>query len=119
MKSLARFPYRRPWLILALWALLFLGMNTRSQTFGTAYANTFTLPGTNSTHALSLLQSGFKSKSGDVDEIVFPARTGRTTGPQKVIDTMLKKGERVPSVANVVSPFIGGSLQISPNGKIA
>jgi RND superfamily putative drug exporter len=119
MKSLARFAYRRRWLILALWVVLFLGMNALSQGFGNAYANTFTLPGTNSTHALSLLQSGFKSKSGDVDEIVFQARTGTIQSHEKEILSMDKKVERVPSVASVVSPFVGGSLQISPSGKIA
>jgi RND superfamily putative drug exporter len=119
MKSLARFAYRRRWLILAVWVVLFLGMNALSQSFGTAYANTFTLPGTNSTHALSLLQSGFKSKSGDVDEIVFQARTGTIASHEKEILAMDKKVAEVPAVANVVSPFVGGSLQISPNGKIA
>jgi len=119
MKSLARFAYRRRWLILALWVVLFLGMNALSQSFGTAYANTFTLPGTNSTHALSLLQSGFKSKSGDVDEIVFQAKTGTITSHKKEILAMDKKVEGVQAVASVVSPFVGGSLQISPNGKIA
>ena len=119
MKSVARFAYRRRWLILAVWVILFLGMNALSQSFGTAYANTFTLPGTNSTHALSLLQSGFKSKSGDVDEIVFQARTGTIASHEKEILAMDKKVAKVPAVANVVSPFVGGSLQISPNGKIA
>ena len=119
MKSLARFAYRRRWLILALWVVLFLGMNALSQSFGTAYANTFTLPGTNSTHALSLLQSGFKSKSGDVDEIVFQAKTGSIASHKKEILAMDKKVASVKAVASVVSPFVGGSLQISPNGKIA
>ena len=119
MKSLARFAYRRRWLILAVWVVLFLGMNALSQSFGTAYANTFTLPGTNSTHALSLLQSGFKSKSGDVDEIVFQAKTGTIASHKREILAMDKKVEGVKAVASVVSPFVGGSLQISKNGKIA
>ena len=119
MKSLARFAYRRRWLILAIWVVLFLGMNALSQSFGTAYANTFTLPGTNSTHALKLLQSGFKSKSGDVDEIVFQAKTGTIASHRSEILAMVKRVEKVPAVASVVSPFVGGSLQVSPNGKIA
>ena len=119
MKSLARFAYRRRWLILVIWVLLFLGMNALSQTFGTAYANTFNLPGTNSTHALKLLQSGFKSKSGDVDEIVFQAKTGTIASHKKAILAVDRRVAKVPSIANVVSPFVGGTLQISPNGKIA
>ena len=45
MKSLARFAYRRRWLILALWVILFLGMNALSQTFGTAVLQARRLPG--------------------------------------------------------------------------
>src|SRR6202167_2266068 len=105
MKSLARFAYRRRWLVLALWIVIFLGMTTLSQSFGTAYANTFTLPGTNSTHALSLLQSGFMSKSGDVDEIVFQAKSGTIASHRKEILAMDKKVAKVSSVASVVSPF--------------
>ena len=119
MKSLARFAYRRRWVILAVWVVLFLGMNALSQSFGTAYANTFTLPGTNSTHALKLLQSNFKSKSGDVDEIVLQARTGTIASHKKEIDAMVKRVEKVPAVASVISPFVGGSFQTSKNDKIA
>jgi RND superfamily putative drug exporter len=119
MKSLARYAYRRRWLILALWVILFLGMNALSQSFGTAYANTFTLPGTNSTHALSLLQNNFKSKSGDVDEIVLQARTGTIASHKQEIDAMVRRVEKIPSVASVISPFTGGSFQNSKNGKIA
>src|SRR5580698_5430250 len=118
MKSLARFAYRRRWLILALWIVLFLGMNAFSQTFGTAYANTFTLPGTNSTHALALLQSGNKKESGDVDYIVLQARSGTIASHKSEIDAMVAKVAKLPSVAKVISPFVGGSFQISKNGKI-
>jgi len=119
MKSLARYAYRRRWLILALWVVLFLGMNALSQSFGTAYANTFTLPGTNSTHALALLQSNFQGRSGDVDEIVFHARTGTIASHEKEILAMDKKVAKSAAVASVISPFVGGSFQTSKNDKIA
>ena len=119
MKSLARYAYRRRWLILALWVVLFLGMNALSQSFGTAYANTFNLPGTDSTHALSLLQSNFKGKSGDVDEIVFHARTGTIASHKQEILAMDQKVAKVASVACVISPFVGGSFQTSKNDTIA
>ena len=119
MKSLARLCYRRRWLVLAAWIVLFLGINVASQSFGSAFANSFSLPGTNSTHALSLLQSGFKSKSGDVDQIVFQATSGSIASHEKAIQTVVAKVGKLDNVANVVSPFVGGSLQISKDGKIA
>src|SRR5664280_308438 len=119
MQSVARFAYRRRWLILALWIVLFLGMNALSQSFGTAYADTFNLPGTNSTHALSLLQHNFKAKSGDVDEIVFQATSGTIASHKAAILAMDKRVANVSSVASVISPFVGGSFQTSKNDKIA
>jgi len=119
MKSLARLCYRRRWLVLAAWIVLFLGINIASQSFGSAFANSFSLPGTNSTHALSLLQSGFKSKSGDVDQIVFQATSGSIASHEKTIQSVVAKVDKLDNVANVVSPFVGGSLQISKDGKIA
>ena len=72
MKSLARWSVRHRWIMLGAWIVLFLVINIASFTAGSFYSNTFSLPGTNSTHALKLLESGFKSKSGDVDDIAFP-----------------------------------------------
>jgi RND superfamily putative drug exporter len=119
MKSLARYCFRRRWLILALWIVLFLGINVFAQTLGSSYSNTFSLPGTNSTHAEKLLQSGFASKSGDVDEIVIQSLHGTIQSHEKAIDAMVAKVAKVPSVASAVSPFTAPSLQISKGGKIA
>ncbi len=119
MKSLARFSFRRRWLVLAAWIVLFLGINVAAQTFGSAFANSFSLPGTNSTHALTLLQSGFASKSGDIDQIVFQATRGTIQSHQRQIEAVVARASKLPDVAQVVSPFLGGSLQISKDGKIA
>ncbi|MEO9181252.1 MAG: MMPL family transporter [Acidimicrobiales bacterium] len=118
MKSLARLCFRRRWWILIAWVILLVGINVFSQTLGSAYANSFSLPGTNSTHAESLLKSGFASKSGDVDEIVFQATNGTILSHKKSIDEMVAKIAKLPDVASAVSPFEGGSLQISKDGTI-
>ena len=119
MKSLARFCYRRRWLVLAVWIVIFLGINIMSQTFGSSFANSFSLPGTNSTHAEKLLSSGFKGKAGDVDEIVFHATSGTIQSHMKTINNVVARAEKLPNVASVISPFVGSSLQISQDGKIA
>ncbi len=119
MKSLARFCYRRRWLVLAAWIVLFLGINVMAQTFGSSFANSFSLPGTNSTHAEQLLASGFKGKAGDIDQIVFHATNGTIASHEKAIQNVLARVERLPNVASVVSPFVNPLLQISPQGKIA
>ena len=76
MKSLARLSVRRRWFVLIAWIALFIGINIASFSVGSSYSNSFSLPGTNSTHALHLLQEGFKSKAGDSDDIVFAVTKG-------------------------------------------
>ncbi len=119
MKSLARFCFRRRWIVLAVWVVLFLGINVAAQTFGSAFANSFSLPGTNSTHAESLLSSGFPGKAGDIDQIVFHARSGTIASHRAQIEAVVARARKLPDVAQVVSPFLGGPLQISQGGRIA
>jgi len=119
MKSLARICYRRRWLVLAIWIILFVGINAISQSVGSAFANSFTLPGTNSTSAQNLLKTGFTGQSGDVDQMVFHALSGSIQSHKSQIDTAVANVAKQPDVARVISPFVGGNLQISAGGKIA
>ena len=119
MKSLARYCYRRRWLVLAAWIVLFLGINALSQSLGSAYANSFNLPGTDSTAAQTLLQSGFKGQSGDVDQMVFHALQGTISSHETQINEVVAKVAKQPGVARVVSPFVAPTLQISKDDRIA
>jgi len=117
---------RRRWFVLGAWIALFIGINIASFSIGSSYSNSFSLPGTNSTHALHLLQKGFKSKSGDSDDIVFAVTKGTIESHESTIDAMLAKVAKLKEVASVVSPFCTsnsascpGQLQLSPGHKIA
>jgi RND superfamily putative drug exporter len=127
MKSLARMGVRRRWLVLCVWIGIFVGINIAAQTMGSSYSNSFSLPGTNSMHALTLLEQGFKSKSGDVDQIVFAVSHGTLASHESTIDTLLAKVAKMPAVGSVTSPFCAtsttaicpGSFQVSKNDQIA
>ncbi len=127
MKSLARMSVRHRWMVLGAWIVLFLGLNVASFSAGSSYSNTFSLPGTNSTHALKLLESGFKAKSGDVDQIVFDVTRGTLATHERAIEATLAKVQKLPEVALVTSPFCPpasasaciGATQMSKNGTIA
>ena len=126
MKTLARLSVRRRWFVLVAWIVLFIGINVAAQVAGSAYSNNFTFPGTNSTHAQSLLAAGFTQKSGDADEIVFHVTSGTLAKDESRIQTMLAKVAKLPSVASVSSPFCPagettclGATQMSKNHQIA
>ena len=120
MKSLARFAVRRRWFVLAFWVLLFVAINIASQSAGSAYSNSFTLPGTNSTQAENLLAKAFPGQYGDTDQIVFATTQGSVASHSTQIQAMLEKIARLPQVSTVTSPFCTGPFatgETLPNGK--
>ncbi len=127
MKSLARLSVRHRWMMLFAWIVLFVGINVISQVAGSAYSNSFSLPGTDSTRALHLLETGFKAQSGDTDQIVFAVKSGTLQSHQKTIDATLARIAKMPEVSGVTSPFCppssntycAGATQMSKDGTIA
>ncbi len=133
MKNLARLCVRHRWIVLLVWVLLFLGTNAAARAEGSAYANTFSLPGTNSTHAYDLLKSAFPGQAGDTDQIVIHATSGTVASHERTIQAALAAVARQPVVASVVSPFCSapfaserlpsgacaGATQVSKDGAVA
>jgi RND superfamily putative drug exporter len=104
------------WIVLLVAALAF------ASTVGTHQANDFSLGGTESQRAQDVLQRDFRAASGDVDQVVFRAQTGRITDPavRARITPVLARIAHLPHVAAVTSPYAaGGSAAISRDGRIA
>ncbi|HEV2427967.1 MAG TPA: hypothetical protein VGS61_07090, partial [Acidimicrobiales bacterium] len=124
MKTLARRCVRRPWWVVAAWVALIIATNSASHAVGSAYANTFTLPHTNSEAAYHLL-SQTAGGGGDVDQIVFSARTGTIASHAAAISADLAAVARQPVIATVASPICAagaacpGAAQVSRDGRIA
>jgi RND superfamily putative drug exporter len=123
MKSLATWCVRHRWIVLGIWLVALVGMSLVSQSVGTAYSNSFSLPHTESTQAIALLQAAAPRQSGDSEQIVFHTTGGRKVSDpavQTTITTMLDKIAQVPHVTRVVSPYApAGVAQVSKDGTIA
>ena len=52
MKKLAQFCVRRRWYVLAIWVALFIGVSAVASSWGAAYSDNFSLPGTDSVKAI-------------------------------------------------------------------
>ncbi len=123
MKRLARLSIRRRWLVLLAWITLFVGLSAAASAAGSSYSDSFSLPGTDSTHAYALLAKGFPAHSGDSAQIVFHT-TGTSFDDPKVmssINELIAKVRTVPMVSSVLSPYCDnvanvclGQRQISP-----
>jgi RND superfamily putative drug exporter len=123
MKSLATWCFRHRIAVVVLWIVALVGMTALSQSVGTAYSNSFSLPHTESTQALDLLQAAAPRQAGDQERIVFHTTDGRpVTDPSVVaaVDEMITKVEQIPHVTVVTSPYSPlGAHQISADQRTA
>jgi putative drug exporter of the RND superfamily len=120
--SLARWCYRHRVITVLLWVVALVGLGGASRALGSAYSDSFTLPGTESSKALDLLASAFPREAGDSDQIVWHVADGsvRDAAVRDRIGGMLRQVESVPQVAEVRSPYTAdGAGQISADGKTA
>jgi len=122
MAPLARWCFTHRFPVLALWIAGLVVLGGLSQAAGDQYSDSFSLPGTESTRALELLQKSFKQQSGDTDQIVFHVADGSVKDPEvrQRIEAMLGKVAKGPDVVSVVSPYDeAGAAQISKDGRTA
>ncbi len=123
MKSLATWCVRHRLIVLLLWLTALVGMTAISAAVGTDYSNSFSLPNTQSTQALNLLQHSEPNLAGDREQIVFHTTGGtRVTDPdvKSSVDAMLAEVAKLPHVTNIVSPYDPlGAAQVNADGTTA
>ena len=119
MARLARWCFTRRRAVLASWLVGLIGFFAIGGFVGASYNNNSSIPGTDSTRALNLLQADFPVQSGDSEQVVVQAKEGTLRSPavEKAVTSMLARVGRLPHVASVVSPY-GTAGQISRDGKI-
>jgi len=100
--------------------LVLAAVTAVSSAVGMHTATDFTLGGTESQRALDVLERDFPAQAGDVDQVVFNARTGRITDPaaRDRIAPVLARIARLPHVVAVTSPYAASSRAISADGRI-
>src|SRR6478672_7264750 len=120
MLKLTRWTIAHRLVVILSWFVFTIGLFGLSQAVGTRTAENFSLPGTNSQHALDLLQSRFPARAGDADQIVFRAhgRSLTDASTRAVIVRLLARIGRMPHVTGVISPYAAGANAISKPGVI-
>ncbi|MFF5292002.1 MMPL family transporter [Paractinoplanes globisporus] len=105
-----------------LWLGGVVGIGAVNAAVGTGYNDNFNLPGTESSKALSLLQSSFPAQAGESDTIVWRVDLGTVTDPsvKNRVSAMLDRIATAPQVSGVTSPYSPeGAPQISADGRTA
>jgi putative drug exporter of the RND superfamily len=119
MANFARWCFVHRKAVLAGWLIALIGFFAVGLKVGANYAENDSLPGTDSTKALSVLQTNYPAQAGDSDQIVVQARQGTLRSPpaETAVTSMLARVAKLPYVRSVTSPYgLGG--QISKDGTI-
>ncbi|MFJ9381131.1 MMPL family transporter [Streptomyces sp. NPDC101455] len=122
MSTLARWCYRHRLVVVLLWLGMLIGLGATSTSLGSAYANGFSLPDTDSSKAQNLLKDAFPARAGDTDTVVWHVKSGsvRDSAVQKRMTDTLNKISGLPEVGTVTSPYgKQGAAQISKDGRTA
>jgi putative drug exporter of the RND superfamily len=122
MRALAKWSVRHRRLVVTAWLVGLIGLSVISQSVGSSYKDSFSLPGTQSFEALSLLQKAAPKAAGDREQIVVAVKQGKVTDPavRSQVEAMLTKVAALGDVASVASPYTtAGAAQISNSGQIA
>ncbi|MFJ2899045.1 MMPL family transporter [Streptomyces sp. NPDC087218] len=116
LARLAGWSQRHRWTALILWIMVVAVVALGSQTAGSSYRNDFSLPGTDSQAAGDLLKKHHAAQAGGSVQIVFKDEGGLAAAKDEVV-ALLEKVERLPSVADVRSPY-EDTAAISRDGTI-
>src|SRR4051812_35294566 len=121
MRALARWCFRRKFVVLAVWVGALLVLGGLSAKAGSGYTDSFSLPGTESTTALNLLTDNFNTESTDTNQVVFAAGDVTDPATRARIETTLNAIAEGPHVERVDSPFAqgAGARQISKDKRVA
>jgi putative drug exporter of the RND superfamily len=123
MKSLARWCVRHRVVVLVVWLAILISVMAISNSVGTAYQSSFSLPNTQSTEALNVLQHAAPRSAGDTERIVFQVPAGQNVNDpaaKAAVSAMLQRVQSFPSVIGITSPYSPeGATQVSRDGRIA
>lgn len=122
MRAMARWCVQHRRVVVAAWLIGLIVIAGITKTVGSDYKNSFSLKGTQSFDAISLLQRAAPKASGDSEQVVFAVSSGKVTDatPKAQADRVLAQVAKLPTVASINSPFSAtGSAQVSKSGKVA
>src|SRR5665213_3337185 len=122
MQSLTRWCIDNRRKVFIAWVAIAVGSSVIAQAVGRSYSTNFTLPGTESQHALNLLGKEFPAQGGDVDTFVFHTSTGTVDSPavKTAMTAAIKHLSGYPHVVTVVNPYGPlGAVEISHDHKTA
>jgi RND superfamily putative drug exporter len=122
LDKIARWCFRHRYFVVGFWVVALVVSYGLTQSLGTNYSDSFSLPSTDSTKALDLLKTVSPGASGETDTVVWHVGKNSVHDPavEQQINVMLTNISKIPQVASVTSPYGPmGVVQISRDERTA
>jgi RND superfamily putative drug exporter len=117
-RTIAMASARRPWRTVAAWVLVMGTVLFVGATAGGTFSDDFAVPGSESDHALELLDDSFPEAAKGTALVVFAVDDGETLeSHREAIASVLADVAEVAHVESIADPFAAGT--ISQDGRIA
>ncbi len=122
LDRMGMFCARRHWVVIVAWVIILGALLLLKNAFGGEFVNDYTVPGSQSSRGLDLLNDKYPQQGGYAGQIVFHTKTGKITdssftGP---INTSMTNVGKLPDVVRATSPFAtSNSPQVAKDGTTA
>ncbi|WP_328519324.1 MMPL family transporter [Kribbella sp. NBC_00359] len=119
LDRLGRGAARFHWFVIAGWLVLVVGLFVLRSAFGGTYVNNYTVPGSESSAGLNILNKDFATAGGYSGSIVFHAKTGTVSQQADAVKTSMAAVAKLPDVVSAVDPLATSqTAYISKDGSI-
>jgi putative drug exporter of the RND superfamily len=120
LERLGGFAARKYWVFIFGWLIILGALLGAKQAYGGQYVNDYTVPGSESSNGLNVLNSQYPQQGGFGGQIVYHALHGTVTQQQSAVNQATSNVAKLPGVIKAVSPFSSPSSgAVSKNGTIA
>uniref|UniRef100_A0AAU2JKD9 MMPL family transporter n=1 Tax=Streptomyces sp. NBC_00049 TaxID=2903617 RepID=A0AAU2JKD9_9ACTN len=96
---------RHSWRVVALWAVLLVGLGLADHQWGGTFADSFSLPGTSTQTGADLLKAHTTTAGGTAAPVVIKADRGAVTDHRASIGSAVDNLGRLPEVVSVADPL--------------
>ncbi len=119
LDRLGRGAARHHWFVIGGWLVLVVGLFVLRAAFGGTYVNNYTVPGSESSAGLTILNKDFSTAGGYSGSIVFHAKTGTVSEQSEAVKTSMAAVAKLPDVVSAVDPLATSqTAYISKDGSI-
>jgi RND superfamily putative drug exporter len=120
LERLGGFAARRHWVVVIAWLIILGGLLGARHAFGGEFVNNYTVPGSQSSTGLDVLNSSFQQQGGYAGQLVFHASKGTVAQQSSAVNQATTNVSKLPDVIKAVSPFASSnSAAVSKDGTIA